>query len=95
MKKFEKELTKLATDDYQGRGGNYPRPNVPDCITVNGASVSAEFKNTTEEKAACWLENYIEGQGFRIKGKVEAFQSGDYEDDWVTACATVEGFRKP
>ena len=94
MKKFEQELAKLASEDYQGRGGNYPRPNKPDTITVNGATISAEFKNTTEGSAAAWLKNHVENLGFRVKGKVETFQSGDYQDDWVTAYLTVSGFKK-
>lgn len=87
------ELAKLATSDYQGREGNYPRADVPDSISVNGNSVSADFKNTTETTARKWLKRYLEGKGFRIKGEVESFQDGDYQDDWVVAYATVDESR--
>lgn len=92
--KLEEKLKELATDDYQGRGGSYPKANVPDDIRVNGKTVTCEFKNTTEESARKWLKNFLEGKGFVIKAEVESFQSGDYHDDWVTAYANVEKMSK-
>lgn len=85
-------LSKLATDDYQKRGGNYPRCNVADSVTVHGNVVTCDFKNTTESAARKWLENHLALNGFKIRGEAKAWQSGDYHDDWVTASATVSGF---
>ena len=87
-----KELAKLQTDDYQHREGSYPKSGIPDSIRVLGRTVTAEFKNTSESQAARWLERHLENLGFTLKSKAEAFQSGDYDDDWVTASATVSAF---
>lgn len=91
-KNLQLELKKLETDDYQERGSNYPKCNIPDTISVRENTIECEFKNTDEKTAAAWLERYLRNNGFAVKRHVEAFQSGDYEDDWVTASATVTGF---
>ena len=86
----KERLAALATDDFQGRGNNYPRCGVPDTIDVREDTISCDFKNTSPKTAAAWLRRYLVNNGFTIKGEVDAFQSGDYEDDWVTATAKIQ-----
>jgi len=84
--KLEAWLKSVETDDYQNRGGNYPRSNVPDMIQTWGGNLSAEFKNTDERTAKAWMERFCTNNGFKPK-KVETEQTGDYRDDWVNATA--------
>lgn len=87
---LEEELKELATDDYQHRGGNYPRSGKPDTIQVYGTEIEADFKNTSESTAIKWLTDYLDRKGYKFK-KVTACQTGDYDDDWVNASTTVTG----
>ena len=84
--KLEAWLKSVETDDYQNRGGSYPRSNVPDSIQTWGGNLSAEFKNTDERTAKAWMERFCTNNGFKPK-KVETEQTGDYRDDWVNATA--------
>ena len=87
---LENELKELATDDYQHRGGNYPRSGKPDTIQVYGTEIEANFKNTSESTAIKWLTDYLDRKGYKFK-KVTAYQTGDYDNDWVNASTTVTG----
>ena len=82
---YEK-LKSLATDDYQNRDGDYPRSNVADTVAVSPAYISCEFKNTSENSAARWLESFLSRNGVKVNIKdIDTWQDGDYEDDWVIA----------
>lgn len=84
--KLEAWLKSVETDDYQNRGGSYPRSNVPDHIQSWNGHLSAEFKNTDERTAKAWMERFCTNNGFKPK-KIETEQTGDYRDDWVNATA--------
>jgi len=89
---YTNELKQLETEDYQHRGKNGPRSGVADTIQVDGNDVVAEFKSTSESTAKKWLKDFIERKGYTI-GELDAYQSGDYDNDWVTAYCTVTGKR--
>jgi len=86
-------LKGLATDDYQKRVGDYPRSGIPTSIQVweenRSISVEAMFKNTSEKTADRWMRRFLSGKvGEPAKNaKYQAYQSGDYHDDWVTCVA--------
>ena len=91
---IREEVLALATDDYQHRDNNYPRSDVADSIEVyeksdGNFSITAEFKCTSETRAKRWLENFVERKGLKIVNSAEAWQTGDYHDDWVSAEVTV------
>lgn len=90
QRSLEDELKELATDDYQHRGGNYPRSGKPDTIQVYGTEIEADFKNTSESAAIKWLTDYLDRKGYKFKN-VTACQTGDYNNDWVNASTTVTG----
>ena len=95
-----KSLLKLKNDDYQKRGGNYPKPNIPDSIDVdinvvtNCMSVMFAFKNTSEDDAYAWYEKSKE---FKVINKyapeytitTETQQDGDFSDDWVSITVSL------
>lgn len=95
--KLEAWLKSVETDDYQNRGGGYPRSGVPDSIQTWGGYykaerhnfLSAEFKNTDERTARAWMERFCTNNGFK-PSKIESEQTGDYRDDWVNAIATFK-----
>ena len=86
-----KELLKLINSDYQKRGNSYPKALIPDSIEVtisdNGASISFDFKNTTESEALEW---YKKSKEFKVISKFQkdydvalsTSQDGDFKDDW-------------
>ena len=88
-----KELKKLETADYQNRKAKYPSSNVPDTVKFfeesdGGASVEFDFKNTSEQDAINWFEtskevNILNKFKSNYDIKIEAYQVGDYPDDWV------------
>lgn len=86
--KLEAWLKSVITDDYQNRGGNYPRSGVPDSLdSWKGNELTATFKNTDERTAKAWLERFCKQSGFPPK-KLDTWQDGDYRDDWVGASAS-------
>ena len=86
------ELKKLETDDYQKRGGSYPRSGVADSIRVNGDTLEFEFKNTSTRSASSWAYDFLTRKGFYVdRDYVESYQSGDYGDDWVTTYVALKG----
>jgi hypothetical protein len=87
-----KELKNLINDDYQKRGGNYPKPNIPDTISVsivkNQIEILFDFKNTSENITKQWLDSSSELiiiNKFSTKYDIEIITShdGDFPDDWV------------
>lgn len=85
-------LKKLETDDYQGRGDNYPRSGVADSIRLNGNDLEFEFKNTSTGSASNWVYNFLTRKGFYVDNDyIESYQSGDYGDDWVTTYVGLKG----
>jgi hypothetical protein len=82
-------LSEIATEDFQKRGDRYPSSGKPVSITVHGRTASFEFKNTTETEAKKWVSNYLRNQGFVVE-LVSCEQTGDYDDDWVTAHAITK-----
>lgn len=85
-------LLNLQTDDYQKRGGNYPKSNVPDTIEVeesdNKISINCSFKNTTEGDAESWLSRKLDCIGIEDY-TIRTDQTGDYQDDWVDAYVRI------
>jgi hypothetical protein len=86
-----KELLKLANDDYQKRGGAYPKAYIPDSIEVNiGDTVTTiefDFKNTNDSEAIEWYEKSKESKVINKYKKdyditVATSQDGTFEDDW-------------
>lgn len=86
-----KELLKLANDDYQKRGNEYPKANIPDSIAVSlkdeNATIEFDFKNTDDSSALEWYEKSKESNTIQKYKKeydiqVVAKQDGDYKDDW-------------
>lgn len=86
-----KELLKLANDDYQKRGGAYPKSYVPDSIEVNvgeaTTTVEFDFKNTNDSEALEWYEKSKESKIINKYKKdyditVVTSQDGTFEDDW-------------
>ena len=86
-----KELLKLANDDYQKRGAEYPKALIPDSITVESidakTTVAFDFKNTNDSEALEWYEKSKECKVINKFKKeyniaVSTSQDGDYEDDW-------------
>ena len=93
-----KELLKLANDDYQKRGDKYPKALVPDSIVVSvqdhGATVTFDFKNTSENEAQEWYEKSKERKSISKFKKdyeieVSTFQDGDFKDDWQNLAVTL------
>ena len=85
------ELLKLANDDYQKRGGDYPKSLIPDIIRVelekDGASISFDFKNTSDSEALNWYEKSKECKVINKFKKeydisVSTSQNGDFKNDW-------------
>ena len=91
VQSLEQALKALETDDYQGRNGDYPKAGVPDAIDVYNNDVTFSFKNTSESSAQRWVERYLKNHGFKV-GRISAYQTGDYQDDWVDVSAHVDGF---
>jgi len=86
-----KKLLSLANDDYQKRGGEYPKALIPDTVRVelekDGASVVFDFKNTSDSEAIEWYEKSKESKVINKFKKdydisVSTSQDGDFEDDW-------------
>jgi hypothetical protein len=86
-----KELLKLVNDDYQKRGGEYPKALIPDSIDVtlkdDDATVAFDFKNTSDSEAVTWYEKSKECKVINKFKKdydvaVSTSQDGDFEDDW-------------
>jgi hypothetical protein len=83
---LEDKLKALETDDYQNRKGGYPRNGVADTISYWEGTLEFQFKNTDERTGERWVKNFLSGKNLNPK-KIEAEQSGDYHDDWVTVIA--------
>lgn len=88
---YMKELLKLANDDYQKRGGAYPKAYIPDSIEVNigdvVTTVEFDFKNTNDSEAIEWYEKSKESKVINKYKKnyditVATSQDGTFEDDW-------------
>ena len=86
-----KELLSLANDDYQKRGGDYPKSLIPDSIEVtikdDGATVAFDFKNTSDSEAVAWYKKSKEFKSINKFKKdydiaVSTSQDGDFKDDW-------------
>ena len=91
MKDLKERLFNLETGDYQNRRGQYPTGGVPDTIDVyehdNKVFVEFSFKNTSEISAERWVCNYLKNKVGVDPFKINAYQDGDYQNDWVVAQA--------
>ena len=93
MNKLYEKLKHLETDDYQGRGDNYPASGRPDTLYVDAVDddkvrFTASFKSTSEDVAGRWLSRFVNSYGFPDVD-VEVYQDGDHHDDWVGATCVV------
>lgn len=86
----EIKLKSIATDDYQGRAGDYPASGEPDTIDVSKNTAIFTFKNTSEERARNWVSRFLTKKGFSVD-KISSNQTGDYENDWVDVYAEIGG----
>ena len=86
---LEDKLKALETDDYQRRGGRYPKDGIADTIQYWDHSLSFEFKNTGERSAERWVKNFLSVKNLSPK-KIQSEQTGDYQDDWVTVIASFK-----
>lgn len=94
-----KRLQNRTTDDYQGRGPNYPKSYAPDTINLEYSTtyciLSFSFKNTDESSAKSFVQRFIDinKENFKIPKKIKqtisAYQDGDYQDDWVVCNFTL------
>lgn len=77
---------KHETDDFQNRGGNYPKSGVPDAISAgthgNDTWLEFSFKNTSEAAAKSWVKKFMASKNLPHVDIASA-QDGDYHDDWV------------
>ena len=84
------EVLALETRDYQHRNGSYPKSNIADSVEIrqrndNEFVILCAFKNTTESHAKDWIENFATKHDLKFTSRAEAWQDGDYQDDWVMA----------
>ena len=87
MENLKEKLFSLATEDYQNRRGQYPTSDVPDTINVfehdNKIFVEFSFKNTSEFFADKWVCNYLRNKIDVYPFKINTYQDGIYQNDWV------------
>ena len=87
MENLKEKLFNLATEDYQNRRGQYPTSDVPDTINVfehdNKIFVEFSFKNTSEFFADKWVCNYLRNKIDVYPFKINTYQDGIYQNDWV------------
>lgn len=86
---LEDKLKALETEDYQNRKGNYPKDGIADSISYYSMNLQFEFKNTDNRTAERWVKNFLSGKNLS-PNKINAEQTGDYQDDWVTVTATFK-----
>ena len=82
---IENEVAVLENEDYQNRGGNYPKEGKPVTINAYKNGLTISFKNTSEDSALRYVKNMSELSKLfnKTESKVYAYQDGDYHDDWV------------
>jgi len=85
---------KYKTDDWQNRGGNYPKSGVPDTVDNAGsygdeAFIEFSFKNTPESRARGWVHGWLKSKRLPFT-KIDSGQDGDYKDDWVMVYVTYK-----
>ena len=86
---IEDRYRQWVTEDFQNRRDNYPRSGIPDVIEVydetrmlNRIVMILWFKNTPIENAVRWTKEFARRNSLPFT-KVEGWQEGDYQDDWV------------
>lgn len=85
---------RLNKDDYQNRAGDYPKSDIPVSISCKQSEEDIEvkvyFKSTTIDSANGWVEKsdeyrlleiFAKDSGYSLK--IESYQDGDYQDDWI------------
>lgn len=77
----------VATEDFQKRGGNFPESGKPDVIRVYSNAARFEFKDTSENEASSFVNNFVKAKKLPVKD-VSTRQTGDYNNDWVTVDVT-------
>jgi len=85
---------KYKTNDWQNRGGNYPKSGVPDAVDNAGsygdeAFIEFSFKNTSESQAKSWVQGWLKSKNLPYT-KIDSGQDGDYKDDWVIVYVTYK-----
>lgn len=87
-------LKPLETDDFQDRNGDYPKSGIPTEMYVNKEEVTFSFKNTSREEVKHWIIKYLNKLHLEVDDTdVHAWQSGDYEDDWVDASISLQNIK--
>ena len=94
----KEEFLELATDNYQGRGSNYPKSGIPDSIEIlnnymhheNVYFLMVTFNNTDEKTAESWLNEFVKKHKLiSLWNSASAHQHGNYKDEWVTASIPI------
>lgn len=83
-------LSKLATNDFQNRGGRRPVSNIPVTIEAYEDSLDFSFKNTTEDDAMDFVKRYLIDKVPYSMKITQASQEGDYTNDWVNVYVTKD-----
>lgn len=73
----------LSTNDYQD-SESYPKPGIPVSIQVMGKEIVFAFKSTPELRAKSFVKSFADKHSIPYS-EIKAWQSGEYEDDWVDA----------
>jgi len=96
MTKFGKTLKEFETKDYQNRGGNYPTSDKPtdivfyDDMKNKRIELTFSFKNTNEKTALNFVKSFLKNKNIVKRYKINAYQDGDYENDWVVVNTTFK-----
>lgn len=76
------DLKQFATDDYQKRGGGYPKSNIPTSIDASDTQLEFSFKNTDEETGKKFVSSFCSKNGLTPKS-ISSCQDGDFHNDWI------------
>lgn len=79
-------LEQFATDDYQKRRGNYPKPNVPTSIDAYNDVLEFSFKNTDEDAGKKFVMSFCSKNDLVTKS-ITSCQDGDFQNDWIIVTA--------
>lgn len=89
QRKASIDLNQFATDDYQNRGGDYPRAGKPDTISVYKNTLEFSFKNTSEADGKEWVEKFARRNDLPVE-KIDSWQDGEYQDDWIIVSLKIK-----
>lgn len=84
-------LNRFCNDDYQRRGSEYPKSDIP--VSINYVKINElrqklvfSFKNTTEEVAKNYVKRFCQKESLNPT-EINCEQTGDFANDWVDVTA--------